>query len=422
MAIEFKLPDVGEGVAEGEIVSWKVKEGDEVREDDPLVEVMTDKATVEIPSPVSGTIVKLCAKEGEVVPVGSVLVVIGEAGETAPAEKKAPGRRAGKTSEPEPVLAAAPVSAPRDGDGAERRAGKVRATPAIRKMARQMKVDLQQIRGSGPRGRITREDVQRFVEQGVPGKPQAAPAAARPAPKPLPPGEREERIPLRGIRRRIAEHLVHAKQVAPHFTYVDEVDMTEVVALRREAKAKGEERGVKLTYLPFVIKALTPALREFPFLNSSLDDASGEIVLKRYYNIGIAVATEEGLIVPVVKDADRKDLLELASEIQALSGKAREGKLTLPELQGGTFTITSTGNIGGLMATPIVNHPEVAILGVHKITPRPMVLGGKIVIREMMNISLSFDHRVVDGAVGAAFANRMIRLLEDPKLLLLESL
>lgn len=403
MALEFRLPDIGEGVAEGEIVSWKVQEGDSIREDDPLVEVMTDKATVEIPSPSAGTVLKVLAKEGEVVAVGTVIVVIGEASEKVAAPVRADTD--GKGSE-KPAMAAASAGAVVS--------GKVRAAPAVRKMARQMKIDLGQVTGTGPGGRITKKD----LEDHESGPPVPEPASA---PKPLPVGEREERIPMRGIRRRVADHMSQAKRLAPHFTYVDEVDMTEVVALRKEAKGRAEERGVKLTYLPFVIKALIPALKEFPFLNASLDDARDEIVLKRYYNIGIATATEGGLIVPVVHDADRKGLIDLAAEIQALSEKARDNKLALSDLQGGTFTITSTGNIGGLLATPIVNHPEVAILGVHKIVPRPVVRDGAIVIREQMNISLSFDHRVVDGAVGAAFANHMIRYLQDPKLLLLES-
>ena len=418
MAVEFRLPDIGEGVAEGEIVEWKVKVGDTVNEDDPLVEVMTDKATVEIPSPAAGKILEILVKNGEVVAVGTVLVVIGEAGEAPP---KRAAKALAEAREAEPVMATAPRSAPQDGgDGAP--GGRVRATPAVRKMARKMKIDLESVTGSGPKGRITKADIEQFAKGGRPSAtPKPAAPSRRSAPKPLAPGEREERIPLRGIRRRIAEHLVHAKRTAPHFTYVDEVDMTEVVALRKEAKAIAEERGVKLTYLPFVIKALTPALKEYPLLNSSLDDATGEIVLKHYYNIGIAVATEEGLVVPVVKDADQKGILEIASEIDHLSRKAREGKLALADLQGGTFTITSTGNIGGLLATPIINHPEVAILGVHRISPRPVVRDGQIVIREQMNLSLSFDHRVVDGAVGATFASHLIRYLQDPKLLLLES-
>ena len=438
MAFEFKLPDIGEGVAEGEIVEWKVSVGQVVAEDDPLVEVMTDKATVEIPSPTAGEVLDIPVQAGDVVPVGTVIIVIGDAGEKpAPAAAVAAAAPAASGQ----AVAAGSGSVSGDGDGAPSGNGRPRAAPAVRKLAREKNIDLRLVRGTGPGGRITKGDVESFTPgapapapvtapaPSTPSIPSAAPkplAAPTPPPlpaaKPLPVGEREERLPLRGIRRKIAEHLTRSVHTAPHFTYVDECDMTEVVQLRAEAKPTAEERGIKLTYLPFVIKALIPALREFPLLNASLDDASGEIVIKRYYNIGIAVNTDAGLMVPVVHDADRKGILELAAEIQSLADHARAGKLPLEHLQGGTFTITSTGNIGGVLATPIINHPEVAIMGIHKIKPQPVVRDGEIVVRQMMNISLSFDHRVVDGAVGASFANRMIRFLQDPKLLLLESL
>lgn len=410
---EFKLPDIGEGVHEGEIVKWLVKEGDRVQEFQPMVEVMTDKATVEIPVPKSGVILKLMAKEGEVVKVGSVLVLIGEPGEAAgplPAAVAEPARAA--PSQPQPTAFATAVTAPR--------LQRVLATPATRKLARELGVDINLVSGSGPGGRITEQDVRAFaaaLKAGAVTMPLEKPVAA---PKvEISPDQREERLPLRGIRKRIAEHMHQAKTTAAHFTYVDEVDMTELVELREQAKSLVEKKGVKLTYLPFIIKALIHALKQYPYLNASIDDAKGEIVIKHYYNIGIATATEEGLIVPVVKDADKKSILELAAEVERLANKAREGKLSLEELRGGTFTITSLGALGGLFATPIINYPESAILGVHEIKKRPVIRDGQIVIRDIMLLSLSFDHRLIDGHVGAMFAKEVIKYLEDPKLLLM---
>lgn len=444
--MDFKLPDIGEGVAEGEVVRWLVKTGDAIREDQPMVEVMTDKATVEITSPVAGTVGEIRAKEGTTVPVGSVLVVL-NAG-TAAAPKASPAMAAtGRVPAPAtpraatpplavaPVAGAAPVVAPapahtpavltpRDDNG---QSARVLATPATRKLARELGVDLTTVAGTGPRGRVTREDVQNSAGRApttpapIEAATPAAPVAPRAAAKPLPVQEREERVPLRGLRKRIAAQMVKSKTTAPHFTYVEEVDVTEVVKLRQESKEIAAQRGVKLTYLPFIIKALIPALRQFPLVNASLDDAREELVLKRYYNLGIAVATNDGLIVPVIKDADRKSILEIAGEIEQKSARCRAGKATLDDLTGGTFTITSAGNIGGLFATPIINHPEVAILGVHKIVRRPVYVGDQIVPRDIMYLSLSLDHRVVDGAVGAEFMNVVVKYLQQPKLLLLES-
>ncbi len=417
MPFEFKLPDIGEGIHEGEIVKWLVKEGDVVREDQPLVEVMTDKATVEIPAPRAGKILKLNAKEGEVVKVGSVLVIIDEVGEAKPEPKGEPVAAAAPQPKPEPVTAA--VAAPSPPSPAPR----VLATPATRKLARELGVDISQIQGTGPGGRITDEDVRRAARTAP--SPPPAPAPQHPTAPAFAPGalgtdRREERIPLRGIRKRIAEHMHQSKTTAAHFTYVDEVDMTELIQLREQMKPLAEQKGVKLTYLPFIVKASVAALKEMPLLNASLDEAQGEIVLKKYYNIGIATATEDGLMVPVIKDADRKSLLEIASEIERLARAAREGKIALQDLQGGTFTITSLGALGGLFATPIINYPEVAILGIHEIKKRPVVRENQIVMRDMMFVSLSFDHRLIDGDVGARFCKKIISYLEDPKLLFLE--
>jgi 2-oxoglutarate dehydrogenase complex dihydrolipoamide succinyltransferase (E2) component len=431
MPFEFRLPDIGEGIHEGEIVKWLVKEGDIVREDQPMVEVMTDKATVEIPAPRAGKILKLNAKEGETVKVGSVLVIIEELGEAKPEPKRevveAPPQR-----EPEPVAAAVSttattVAAPPPPSPTAAPAQRVLATPATRKLARELGVDIAQIRGTGPGGRVTDEDVRRFAAART--APQPPPPSPAPTPPPAAPSfapgavvtdRREERIPLRGIRKRIAEHMHQSKTTAAHFTYVDEVDMTELIQIREQMKPLAEQKGVKLTYLPFIVKASVAALKEMPILNASIDEAKGEIVIKKYYNIGIATATDEGLIVPVIKDADRKSLLEIAMEIERLAKAAREGKIALSDLQGGTFTITSLGALGGLFATPIINYPEVAILGIHEIKKRPVVRDNQIVIRDIMYVSLSFDHRLIDGDVGARFCKKIISYLENPKLLFLE--
>lgn len=418
MAFEFKLPDIGEGVHEGEIVRWLVKEGDRVEEFQPMVEVMTDKATVEIPAPKSGVILKLMAKEGEVVKVGSILVLIGELGEVVgppPKLEEEVAAEAGRAapSQPQGAATTAAVTAPHP--------QRVLATPATRKLARELGVEINLVPGSGPGGRITDQDVRAFAashKAGAVTRPREKPVAV-PAAQLSPALQREERLPLRGIRKRIAERMHRSKTTAAHFTYVDEVDMTELVKLREEAKALAERKGIKLTYLPFIIKSLIQALKQYPYLNSSIDDARGEIVIKHYYNIGIATATDEGLIVPVVKDADKKSILELAADIERLANKAREGKIALEELQGGTFTITSLGALGGLFATPIINYPESAILGVHEIKKKPVVRDSTIVIRDMMLLSLSFDHRLIDGHVGAMFAKELIKYLEDPKLLLM---
>ncbi|MEW6743996.1 MAG: dihydrolipoamide acetyltransferase family protein [Planctomycetota bacterium] len=458
MAIEFKLPDIGEGVAEGEIVRWLVQEGAEVEEDQLLVEVMTDKATVEIPSPVAGTIVEIRAKEGATVPVGGVLVVIGEKGaarqaagpsatvsgvkplpaDTAAASRpsRLEPRKAERASAPGAAAASRPSGVAPELAGGEDPTGfgaKVLATPATRRLARELGVDLATVPATGPRGRVTSDDVRQRAEERTSGTrappfpSRPAPAEGRPSVAPratLPPSARgalEERLPVRGLRKRIAEAMRLSKHTAAHFSYVDECDVTELKALREGAHEIGQRRGVKITYMPFILKALVAGLRSYPYLNSTYDEARGEIVLKHYYNIGIAVDTEAGLIVPVVKDVERKSIFQIAQEIGELVERARQGKSRLDDLQDGTFTVTNAGNIGGLFATPIINYPEVAILGVNKIHQRPVVRGGEIVIRDCMYLSLSLDHRVVDGAMGARFMNELIRFIEDPKLLLLET-
>lgn len=394
MVKEFKLPDIGEGVHEGEVVKWFVKEGDAVKENDPMVEVMTDKVTVQIPSPHTARVLQLRAKEGEVVKVGAVLVVFGEPGEAAPARPSAAAA---------PTAAAAPVKPTEARPAAPE--GAVLAAPSVRRLAKEQGVDLAAVRGSGPGGRITEEDVRRAK----PG-PAVTPTPA----VPVAGAGGEERVPIHGLRKRIFEKMTKSTATAAPFTYVEEVDMTQLVHLRDRLKEGADKRGVRLTYLPFIVKAILAAFREFPTLNASVDDVRGELVIKRYFNIGIATATDEGLTVTVVHDADRKDVWELAREIERLATAAREKKLSLQEVQGSTFTITSLGKEGGVLATPIINWPEVAILGVHKIEKRPVVRNDQIVIREMMYLSCSFDHRVIDGHVGAAFVQSVRDYLEHP--------
>jgi pyruvate dehydrogenase E2 component (dihydrolipoamide acetyltransferase) len=410
MAYEFKLPDIGEGVAEAEIIKWMVKEGEKVKEDQPLVEVMTDKVNVQIPSPRSGTISTISVKEGEVAKVGQTIVIISEDGTPSTASSAAPARA------PEPPAQARPPAP--DQQATSQPAPPVAATPATRRLAREMGVEITTVIGTGPQGRITDDDVKAAAAKSSlpPQRPQPQ-APARPAVT-----GREELVPIHGVRKTIADRMVRSKHTAAHVTHVDEVDVTELILLREALKSSGEKRGVKLTYLPFIIKAVIPSLKAFPFMNSSVDDQGANIIVKKYYNIGVATDTEQGLVVPVVKDADRKDVFELAREIEQLAGKARSGQLSLDEVRGSTFTITNIGTIGGLFSTPIINLPESAILGVHKITKRPVVRDDKIEVRDMTYLSLSFDHRIIDGAYAARFTTSVIETLQDSKKLLTEVL
>lgn len=379
MVYEFKLPDVGEGVVEGEIVQWLVKPGDLVKEDQPMVEIMTDKATVEIPSPVAGRVEECRGEEGGTVEVGATLVVI-----TLEQASEA-------STEPE-------QAAPAD---------KVLATPAVRKLARSVGVNLAEVEGTGPGGRISVDDVERHALAK-----DASKKAAREADSDY------ESLPYRGLRRKIGDHLSLAKRSAVHFTYIEECDATELVRLReRFLEAHPDYR---MTYLPLILLAVVSGLTRFPLVNAILDEDKGEIQIQKRHNIGIATATPEGLIVPVVKEVEGKSIHELADEIARLTDAARSGKVALDDLKGGTFTVTSLGPLGGLAATPVINFPEVGILGVHKIAKRPVVRDGEIVVRDMMNLSITLDHRVVDGLVAAQFLHHVIRLLETPGLLLLE--
>jgi pyruvate dehydrogenase E2 component (dihydrolipoamide acetyltransferase) len=435
MTYEFRLPDIGEGVAEGEVVQWFVKEGETVREDDPLVSVLTDKANVEIPSPKSGRVAKLYAAVGEKVKVGGLLVTIEEAGGPPPtaARPVAAAQPPQATSEAMPVTRAPtlPAAAPPSRTGESR----VLASPYLRRLAAERGIDLASIRGTGPGGRITEADLASplvraapsaapvAVSPSVPAPPTvgAAPAAQIPSAAGTTPTDVRERIPIRGVRRVIAEHMSEATHRAAHFTYVEEVDVSELVRLRDRMAKHVEKQGTRLSYLPFIVKAVVAALKAHPRLNATMDDAHEELWVRSAYHIGIAAAAPDGLIVPVVRNADQKSVSQLAREIQDLAERGRAGKLARSELMGSTFTISSLGALGGVMATPILNYPEVAILGVHKIQRRPVYRSdGTVGPADLMNLSISLDHRVVDGIEGAQFLAEVKAYLEDPHQLFAE--
>ena len=473
---DFKLPDIGEGVAEGEIVAWHVKPGDVVKEDQAMVEVMTDKATVTIGAPKKGTILETRATVGQILPVGSLLVVIEvEGAGTAPsatlAGHPAPAPDAPKTAPaaksegpaatavgdikdtvpggsffgvtdakaPAPAAVSAPASAsapagakasvapaPKDDYLSE----KPLATPAVRKIARELDVDLRRVRPTGSGDRVSQEDVRAYAARKAAPVAEAAPAQqmqgvsrGRPPVVIAPPAgtdaSLEDRKPFVGVRRKIAERMQTSKTTAAHFTFVEECDVGRIKELRKRLQPAAEKQGVKLTFLPFIVKAVVQALKKFPVLNSALDESTNELVTRRYYHIGIAASTDQGLMVPVVKDADKKSILDIAREVDRLGNAAKAGNISSADLAGSTFTITSLGTQGGLFATPVLNFPEVGILGVHQIKKKPVVKDDQIVIGEIMLLSLSFDHRIVDGHVGAAFAYEIIGALENPEAMFL---
>ena len=395
MPIELKLPDVGEGIAEGEVVRWLVAEGAAVKEDDLLVEILTDKANIELPSPVTGTFLKILAQPGQIVKVGEPIALIEPAaGQAAALHAVTPSDR------PTP----ASLEAIKPGQGtptgkAVGAGGEVLATPVVRKVAKDLGIELGTIPGSGPGGRVTEEDVRRAAGPKVPvGIPAESTS--------------EERIPFKGRRRMIARKMVAAKTRVPHALLVDEADVSGLLAERAKMREIGDREGVRITILPFIMKAVAGALRRHPALNASLDEDRDEIVLKKKVDVGMAVDAGDGLVVPVVRNADAKSVIELAKEIDRLSTAAREGTLTPGDLAGGTFTISSVGSIGGLFSYPIINIPEAAILAAHKIVTRPVVRDGEIVPREMMYLSLSFDHRIVDGGEATRFLNEVVRRIE----------
>jgi pyruvate dehydrogenase E2 component (dihydrolipoamide acetyltransferase) len=426
MARTFVLPDLGEGLVEAEIRNVLVKEGDVVREDSPLLEVETDKAQVEIPSPFAGRVEKIHVQPGQTVKVGQPLVSFGDATGASTPTRPAP-TVAARAPAPAPAETKAPAPPPADG-------APVPATPSTRRLARELGVDLRVVRGSGPGGRVTDDDV-----RGATGKPsgtqQAVAKATAPAgpakplaavglePPPLPKFEQwgpVERQPLSHLRRTIAERMALSAALIPHVTHFDKADITDLNAIVTRSFETAKQHGITLTLTSFLLKAAALALQEYPQFNASLDAGAGELILKRYCHLGIAVATDRGLIVPVIREVDKKPVMELARELAALAVRVREGKATLDDLRGGTFTVTNIGALGGTGAIPIINYPEVAILGVARGREEPVVRGGQIVPRTMLPITLTFDHRVADGADGARFAQAIIRRLEAPETLFVE--
>lgn len=438
MPYDFKLPDVGEGTEEAELVRWLVEVGQEVDEDQPVAEIQTDKVQTELYAPVAGTVKELLAEEGDMIQVQSVFITF-ETGTEGEIHAKSNGGPLVLASDNGDAAEASGVQA--NGATAESGTGrrkKIRAAPAVRRVARELDVDLDLVDGSGSGGRVMEGDVRAFVEadgeaasadraaESPPEADVSAGAAAAPADtsEESADGTRKapERVPLRGIQRSMFTNMARSSSTVAHSFGLEEVDVTELVALRRQMKAVAEEKGARLTYLPFAVKAAVTALKEYPYLNASVDDKEQQVVLHNRYDIGIAVDTPQGLLVPILRDADEKSILGLSREILDLAERGREGKLGMEDFKGGTFTVTNVGSIGGIAAMPVVDHPQVAILGLHRIQRKPAVRGEEeeIIVRDMMNMSLSFDHRVIDGATCFNFLARVAGLLEQPNLLFME--
>ena len=428
MAFEFRLPDIGEGIHEGEIVKWFVKAGDTIEEDDILAEVQNDKSVVEIPSPVSGTVEEVLVEEGTVAVVGDIIVKI-----DAPdaEEMQFKGHDSDDSAKEEVAQEETPAQATQEATQTEEvdESKTVKAMPSVRKYAREKGVNIKAVSGSGKNGRITKEDIDAYLNGGAPAtanesaassnesatETTSAPAAVSTEGE-FP--ETTEKIPA--MRKAIAKAMVNSKHTAPHVTLMDEIDVQELWDHRKKFKEVAAEQGTKLTFLPYVVKALVSALKKYPALNTSFNEESGEIVHKHYWNIGIAADTERGLLVPVVKHADRKSMFQISDEINELAVKARDGKLTADEMKGATCTISNIGSAGGQWFTPVINHPEVAILGIGRIAQKPIVKDGEIVAAPVLALSLSFDHRQIDGATGQNAMNHIKRLLNNPELLLME--
>ena len=440
MAFEFRLPDIGEGIHEGEIVKWFVKAGDTIEEDDVLAEVQNDKSVVEIPSPVSGTVEEVLVDEGTVAVVGDVIVKIdapdaeemqfkgSHSDDSSKQEEKQEEAPAEKESTSSSQSQEASTASTQEAEDDENKT--VKAMPSVRKYARENGVNIKAVTGSGKNGRITKEDVDAYLNGGSTDSASNESAAASSkgseetsasASQSVPEGdfpETTEKIPA--MRKAIAKAMVNSKHTAPHVTLMDEIDVQELWDHRKKFKEIAAEQGTKLTFLPYVVKALVSALKKYPALNTSFNEEAGEVVHKHYWNIGIAADTDKGLLVPVVKHADRKSIFEISDEINELAVKARDGKLTSDEMKGATCTISNIGSAGGQWFTPVINHPEVAILGIGRIAQKPIVKDGEIIAAPVLALSLSFDHRQIDGATGQNAMNHIKRLLNNPELLLME--
>ncbi|MCM3165195.1 dihydrolipoamide acetyltransferase family protein [Peribacillus frigoritolerans] len=415
--MEFKLPDVGEGMHEGEIIQWLIKEGDAVKQDQPIVEVQTDKVNAELTAPAAGVVKKIFFSVGDIVEVGTTIFTIQEENDvsvpdTGISEEENQVGQSGDVN----------VNAQHITTKHHHQAVRALATPFVRQMAREMKIDIEKVKGSGPAGRITESDLKQFKENDSITREKAKQHDDKTGQEmaPIMGNEREERIPLKGIRKKIAEHMVKSVSTIPHVTHVDELEMDRLKEFKNQLKEYSDDKDIKLTFLPFFVKAIVIALKEFKTLNASIDERTNEIILKNYYHIGIATNTNEGLIVPVIKHADQKTIFQLADEIRQLAAQAREGKLSIDQITGSTFTISNVGPIGGMHATPIINYPEAAILALHKMEHRMVVRDLEGVIRLMMNMSLSFDHRLIDGVTAVQFTNKIKELLENPIRLVVE--
>ncbi len=419
MAFVFKLPDIGEGIHEGEILKWFVQEGDEIKEDDVLCEVQNDKAVVEIPSPVEGKVLKIHVQEGEVAVVGDPLISIDAEGyedDTPEAEPEQPSKEPAQEEKTEERAETIEDSVDRI----------VIAMPSVRKYAREKGVDIRAVQGTGKNGRILKEDIDRYLAGETKTEPekevvQETVETAKQEPVALAGEFPETREKLRGIRRVIADAMVKSKTTAPHVTLMDEVDVTGLVEHRKRYKPIAEEQGIKLTFLPYVVKALISAGKKYPIINAAIDDETEEIVHKHYFNVGIAADTERGLVVPVIKHADKKNLFELSKEINELADKARNGKLSAEEMRGASFTISNIGSAGGQWFTPILNYPEAVILGIGRIQEKPIARNGEVVVAPVLALSLSFDHRLLDGATAQLALNQIKRVLQDPELIMMEA-
>lgn len=434
MAYEVKLHDIGEGIHEGEIAKWFVSEGDKIEEDDSLVEIANDKAVVEMPSPVSGTVEKIHVAEGEVTTVGTTIVTIDDGSETTSGDdveeeseekeevkEESTEEKDSKDTESKDTESKEEVKSEDDFKETDKRF--VKAMPSIRKFARDNDVDITEVDGTGKHGRVTKSDVESFMngdskaateaEEGSSEETQSTQTTERPE-------GRETREKMSSIRRTIAKAMVESKKTSPHVTNIDEVIVDNLYDHRKRFKAYAEEQGTKLTYLPYVVKALVSALKKYPELNTSVDSETDEIIQKHYYDIGIAADTDRGLVVPVVRDANTKSIFEIADDIIELATKARDGKLKMEEMQGGSMSISNLGSEGGKWFTPVINQPEVAILGIGRIEEQPVVVDGEVVPAKVLAISISYDHRVIDGAVAQRALNHIKKLLNNPDLLLME--